>query len=46
MYTKKFFVYGDNVLPEKAVSDFGAEWLLGGNVLYNVLKTCYGVFYV
>jgi len=27
-----------------AVSGFDAEWLLGGNVLYNVLMACYRCF--
>jgi len=29
-----------------AVSAFGAEWLLGGNVSCNVLMACYRCFYM
>jgi len=28
-----------------AVSGFGAEWLLGGNVLCNILMVCYRCFW-
>jgi len=29
-----------------AVIEFGAEWLLGGNVLYNVLIAYWGFLYM
>jgi len=29
-----------------AVSNFGAEWLVGGNVLCNVLMECYRCFFL
>ena len=28
-----------------AVSDFDAEWLLGGNMLCNILMSCYKCFF-